>query len=248
MKKDQTHIDQKLLVLYLLDEISQHGRRKVESWLEYSEANRIYFESLRKTWEETGKIEPETVAFDTNRAWERMNGRIVKDVTGVKGVTDMMANRTSGTVGATRGRPQTPAFRSGFQTGVMRFVLPIAAIMIFGVMSLVFIRFLQNRQDAPVVTLASYAVPVQDTLTDGSTMVLNADTRLIVPKKFGQTNRTVELQGEAFFQVQHDAGRPFIIHAGPGQVKVLGTSFHVKAYPGSDLEVYVETGRVELSA
>lgn len=239
MKTGQTNIDQKLLVLYLLDEISQPGRARVEAWLSASEENRSEYESLRKTWEETGKIEPASVKFDTGRAWDRMSRRIV---------TDIKAYGRSGTVGATRGRPGQHAMRLRSKRSMMRFIPAAAAVVMLMAVSAVFIRFLQNRQEAGLMTLTSYSVPVQDTLTDGSTVVLNADTRLIVPKKFAKTSRAVKLRGEAFFQVEHDASRPFIIDAGIGQAKVLGTSFHVKAYPESDLEVYVESGMVELSA
>lgn len=228
MNRKRTHIDQKLLVLYLLNEISQQGRVRVEAWLDSSVANRIYFDSLQKTWDETGKIDPSTVAFDTNRAWERMAERIRKD----EGLID-------------GGRS---ARKVRLKVRTIRFFAAAAAVLVLGMVSVVFVRFLQNRYSSGMVTLAGYSVPLQDTLSDGSTVILNSDTRLTVAKKFAKTSRKVELRGEAFFQVEPDAGKPFIIDAGLGQVKVLGTSFQVKAYPGTDLEVYVESGRVELSA
>jgi transmembrane sensor len=234
MKKDQSNIDQKLLVLYLLDEISQQGRHKVEAWLDSSEANRTYFKSLEKTWAETGKIDPASIAFDTNRAWDRMAGRISEGMTGARDVERIKNDRSVRIL--------------KLRQGTTRILMAVAAVLVLGMVSVVAIRFLQNRQNTGLITLASYSLPVEDTLTDGSTVILNTDTKLIVPEKFAQNSRTVELKGEAFFQVEHDATRPFIIDAGPGQVKVLGTSFQVKAYPDSDLEVYVESGRVELIA
>ncbi|MFA6126562.1 MAG: FecR domain-containing protein [Bacteroidales bacterium] len=233
MKNGQTHIDQKLLVFYLLDEISQQGRGKVEAWLEASESNRLYFDGLKKTWEESGKIDPDGIRFDANRAWERMNGRIVKEREDVKSGED--------------GKNVKRVKRVVMNWGVRGALMAVAAVAVFMAVSVIFIKYLQNRQDSGMVTLASLSVPVQDTLTDGSTVVLNKETRLTIPKKFTSGSRKVELEGEAFFQVEHDARRPFIIDAGLGQVKVLGTSFQVKAYPDSDLEVYVESGRVELS-
>lgn len=228
MKRDQSNIDQKLLVLYLVDEISPEDRHKVEAWLKSSEANQTFFESLERTWTATGKIDPASVSFDTGRAWDKMQRRIYEEVQ------------------YTPSRSGDPRFTL-LKRRTVRLFIAAAAVLMLGVVSVVFTRYLQNRSDGGTLTLASSAVPVQDTLSDGSTIVLNTDTRLKVPKKFAQNNRTVELSGEAFFQVQHDAGKPFIIHAGLGQIKVLGTSFQVKAYPGSDLEVYVESGRVELS-
>jgi ferric-dicitrate binding protein FerR (iron transport regulator) len=66
------------------------------------------------------------------------------------------------------------------------------------------------------------------------------------PKKFGRSTREVTIEGEAFFEVKPNKDKPFIIHAGNAQIKVLGTSFNVNAYPESKLvEVTVETGRVQ---
>ncbi|MFH0761638.1 MAG: FecR domain-containing protein [Bacteroidota bacterium] len=225
MKKDQVHIDQKLLVLYLLGEISQEGRQKVESWLNSSEKNRTFFEGLEKTWAATGTIDPASVHFDAGKAWTRMVQRIEQDESRVV--------KSHGKEISLRARTN-------------RFVMLAAAILVLGIISVVFTRILQNRPDS--ITLASFAEVVQDTLPDGSSVVLNSDTKLVIPKKFAKTSRTVELTGEAFFEVKPDIERAFIVRVASGQIKVLGTSFHVKAYPGSDLDVYVETGHVELSA
>ncbi|MDD4645630.1 MAG: FecR domain-containing protein [Bacteroidales bacterium] len=221
MKKEPNDIDQRLLVLYLLDEISQPGRREVEAWMASSEENRVLFEDLRKVWEETGKIDPAAVEFDAHLAWERMADRI----------------KTDDNHG-----------RYNLQTGRIRVFMLIAAVLVLGAVSVVFTRYLKNRQEPGSVVFESYVEVMQDTLSDGSAVVLNTETRLTVPESFAQTDRKVKLRGEAFFEVTHDAARPFIIDAGAGRIKVLGTSFQVKAYPGSDLEVYVESGRVELSA
>lgn len=225
MKIDPEHIDQKLLVLYLLDEISQEGRQKVESWLNASEGNRARFANFEKIWKAAGGIDPASVQFDADKAWARMAERIRQDDTGER-------------------KPQGRSISLRSRTS--RFVMLAAAILVVGIVSTVFTLLLRNRPDS--VILASTAEVVQDTLSDGSSVVLNADTRLVVPKKFARENRTVELTGEAFFEVKPDIEKPFIVKTGPGQIRVLGTSFHARAYPGSDLDVYVETGRVELSA
>lgn len=61
-------------------------------------------------------------------------------------------------------------------------------------------------------------------------------------------NRHVTFSGEGFFDVKPDASRPFVIHAGDLETKVLGTSFNVRAIPGEGtFKVSVATGRVEVS-
>lgn len=85
-------------------------------------------------------------------------------------------------------------------------------------------------------------------LPDGSAVTLNRDTKINYPDKFGSGTREVHIEGEAFFEVQADAARPFIIYAGKATIKVLGTSFNVNAYPGNEeVEVVVETGKVQVS-
>jgi len=85
------------------------------------------------------------------------------------------------------------------------------------------------------------------TLPDGTLVSLNTDTKLQFPKKFGRKTREVTIVGEAFFEVKPNKNKPFIIHAGKAQIKVLGTSFNVSAYPETKLvEVIVETGKVQV--
>jgi len=68
-------------------------------------------------------------------------------------------------------------------------------------------------------------------LPDGSTVWLNAGSRLVYQKDFGQKLREVELRGEGFFDVAKNKEKPFIIHTKTIDIKVLGTAFNVKAYP-----------------
>jgi transmembrane sensor len=61
-------------------------------------------------------------------------------------------------------------------------------------------------------------------------------------------NRHVTFSGEGFFDVKPDPSRPFVIHTGDLETKVLGTSFNVRAIPGEGtFKVSVATGRVEVS-
>ena len=73
------------------------------------------------------------------------------------------------------------------------------------------------------------------TLGDGTRVWLNAETSLRFPASFAAENRTVELQGEAYFEVAKDAGRPFRVavrtrFGTPETVEVLGTHFNINGY------------------
>lgn len=82
-------------------------------------------------------------------------------------------------------------------------------------------------------------------LSDGSKIWLNADSKLRYPEVFKGDTREVYLNGEAFFDVARSPERPFIIHLANGMVRVLGTSFNVRAYDNEQVvETSVATGKI----
>lgn len=84
-------------------------------------------------------------------------------------------------------------------------------------------------------------------LPDGSTVWLNAGSKIDYSKINEAGNREVYLTGEAFFDVVKNPARPFIIHTSTIDVKVLGTKFNVKAYPeDKTVETSLVQGSVEV--
>lgn len=84
-------------------------------------------------------------------------------------------------------------------------------------------------------------------LPDGSQVWLNAGSKLNYNKDFGQELREVQLIGEGFFDVKKNAQKPFIIHTKAVDIKVLGTQFNVKSYPGDKTtETSLVHGSVEI--
>lgn len=84
-------------------------------------------------------------------------------------------------------------------------------------------------------------------LPDRSSVMLNEQSTLSYPETFQGNARHVKLQGEAFFEVEHNPDLPFIIEAGTTRIQVLGTSFNVKMDNG-EVVVVVETGKVLFSS
>lgn len=84
-------------------------------------------------------------------------------------------------------------------------------------------------------------------LPDSSRVVLRAGSKLTYPNNFGRQTREVSLEGEAYFDIKHKHGQPFIIHTGEIKTTVLGTAFTIK-YPGGNkqVEVLVERGKVRV--
>lgn len=96
------------------------------------------------------------------------------------------------------------------------------------------------QKKTPAVYVASQPSSIE--LQDGTKVWLNRGSTLRCSNGFDLKNREVFLNGEAFFDVAKDARKPFIVHAGNWMdVKVLGTRFNVKAYPG---DPYIETALI----
>ncbi len=85
-------------------------------------------------------------------------------------------------------------------------------------------------------------------LTDGTSVWLNAGSRLSYSKNFGENDRLVHLEGEAYFDVTSNPSNPFIVRTMHLDVKAFGTVFNVKAYSDEDVtETLLVSGRVEVS-
>lgn len=86
------------------------------------------------------------------------------------------------------------------------------------------------------------------TLSDGTKIWLNSNSKLRYPSKFGSGERKVQLEGEAFFEVTKDPKHPFVVDVTDAEVKVLGTSFNVNAYNDQDeIHTTLVEGKVEVS-
>ena len=115
------------------------------------------------------------------------------------------------------------------------------------VVSAYFVAHKSNIGDSFVEVKATDKVVNMIGLPDGTFVSLNTNTRITYPKKFVGNLREVSIEGEAFFEVKPDKNKPFVIHAGKAQIKVLGTSFCVNAYPeAKQVEVIVQTGKVQV--
>lgn len=85
-------------------------------------------------------------------------------------------------------------------------------------------------------------------LPEGTSIILNRNSSLSYPKEFKGKTRTVKLEGEAFFDVTHQADQPFEVNYGEVTIKVLGTAFNVRDHKTSAiLETQVIRGKVMMS-
>ncbi len=110
---------------------------------------------------------------------------------------------------------------------------------------------LENRPTHVPVIAARTTPQVQHPATvlpDGTKVFVNKNSKLDFPASFNGNTRDVYLSGEAYFEVAHNAAKPFRVHTGKYVTEVLGTKFNIKAYPGfNEIKVTVSQGKVRVS-
>lgn len=129
-----------------------------------------------------------------------------------------------------------------------------AALIIASITALIYQRDERVSGSNPQVAVKVPAVREVTTpgiirLPDNSTVVLKKGSKIRYASRFSKSAREVYLEGEAFFEVTKDAGRPFIVRTNELITKVLGTSFSVRAYKeDKEFNVTVNTGKVSVFA
>jgi ferric-dicitrate binding protein FerR (iron transport regulator) len=130
--------------------------------------------------------------------------------------------------------------------GMSRWHIPqVAAAMILFMLGVFAYRY-YNQSQLPEIAYYETIVPLgaksQIVLTDGTQVWLNAGSKLRYSTAFASKNRDVFLEGEGYFEVAHNKDLPFEVKTSLLNVKAIGTSFNVKAYPSDSI---VETTLVE---
>jgi len=97
------------------------------------------------------------------------------------------------------------------------------------------------------VVIQEEAQPELHLLPDGTQVWLNNRSSLSYRNPFAEDQRTVQLEGEAYFNVAHDTEKPFTVRTGSVETRVLGTSFNLKAVPGdTTISLALVEGSVEM--
>lgn len=126
--------------------------------------------------------------------------------------------------------------------------IAVAAMISLGLVLGFFVYKNLNGQKKQVALIEKYnmnGTRSMITLSDGTRVWLNSDSKINYPEVFDDKSREVYLTGEAFFNVAHNSKKPFLIYLNNAKIKVIGTSFNVKAYTNEeDIETSVVTGKV----
>lgn len=217
MKKQSDHINDDLLVKYLLDITTPMEKAAVAEWLTEKEEHQRYFEHFRLIWTESKKLAAVSTVNE-NDAWSRFQQRV--------------------------GTNENTARIVQLDTSVnWKPLLRIAAVLIV-LLGAAGFWYLSKTNGQPMIVSSGQQIK-SETLPDGSQVTLNKQSTIEYAASF-KKERSVKLEGEAFFNVAQDPGKPFILKVNDVTVRVLGTSFNVKSVNGKT-EVIVETGAVEVS-
>jgi transmembrane sensor len=202
---------------YLAGAAAPDERRQVEAWVAADPARSALLQSL-------GAAPVAEPVFNVDRAWQRFD-----------------AGRRAEPVGA-RVRPMK---RRAFPA-VWR--MAAAAALVIGAAA----TWEVTRQSSPAAAPAHELIALNGqrssvTLSDGTRVTLNGGSRLRYGASYADGARDVYLDGAAYFDVAHDAARPFRVHAHGAVIQDIGTKFSVRAYADqANLEVAVAEGIVAL--
>lgn len=124
------------------------------------------------------------------------------------------------------------------------------ALMIVVATSIILIA--TSTREAPVSYSVIEAVRGQKTniiLPDGTKVMLNSESTLTYSTGFNNENRTVEIAGEAYFNVEKNKNLPFVVKAGKIEIEAVGTAFNVRAYSNeSKVITTLVEGKVNVTA
>lgn len=233
-------MDSKLIARYLAGNCSQKEREEVKQLAEASPANRKLMKEYRHIWEASeSEAEAYELMFNVEQDWKKLQQRIIPDTVGVTDTHKSKNNLISKQLHSRMAQ-------------IMRVAVVVIIAALIGIITY------QNFYSPSVVETVEPTLREIVTqkgqlanlkLSDGTTVRLNADSKLMLPNVFESDKREVFLEGEAFFDVAENPEKPFLIHSGDALVKILGTSLGVRSYPeDTRVSVVVKEGRVSLSS
>ncbi|MCU0636980.1 MAG: FecR domain-containing protein [Gemmatimonadaceae bacterium] len=214
-------------------DVTPSEREVLTTWLAAHEPDAAVVGALDETLDRFARAEREARPIDVEQALRAVQARQAKE-----GVAPPPLRVVHGTA--------TPRRTRWIGVGAGLAAAAALAVMV-------------SRQNGPSDERTGYiAAPTRHTtgvgqrdsirLVDGTRVVLAPGTTLSVSARYGETERAVSVEGEAWFDVVHDDARPFSVRARHAVVRDIGTQFTVLALPESPVRVVVTQGAVAVRA
>jgi transmembrane sensor len=209
-----------LIVRYLSGEASPEEISELKKWLSASGDNLLYFRQVKNIWDNSKQYSFKEL-LNADKAFVKVKQRVTL---------------------------RSPAFN------IWSAWKKIAAVLLIPLILGNLMYFLFRESNTPVSQepiynelFAAFGTRSALKLSDGSSVWLNSGSSIKYPDKFIGKNRVVYLNGEAYFEVESNPEKPFIVETSSIKVKATGTKFNVLGYSSIDEnEVTLVSGKVEV--
>ncbi len=204
-------MSENLIIKYLTGELSEKESEKLLDWVSKDDHNKKYFSEIKNTWASAG-VDDLPSNESINKEAELFNyRRVLQNV------------------------PKKQTYRiktiSLEKKSIWNLALKIAAVIVLiyslGITSYIFLIPKQSQYNEVITRNGEKS---QLTLSDGSKIWVNSNTKVRYPVDLNQKQVDIYLEGEAFFDVYKIPGRNLSVHTSDLMINVLGTAFNVKSY------------------
>ena len=219
-----------LIYKKLSGELTPPEKEQLNAWLGQSADNRLTAASVEKAWQVSDALQPE-VSVDLDKEFAALEQKMDKGSSAPQKETIIKPIKEKG---------NTRRNWLSIAAGIL--LLASAAFLLrnyFG-------NIAEPNQPLEWVRISTGEEGQTVTLPDNSKVYLNKKSKMDYPNKFTEDNRMIKLMGEAFFEVEHNPQKPFVVQTNYEEITVLGTSFNVNTSRSELTTVYVATGKVEL--
>lgn len=209
----------------LSGEASAEEQRELARLLEEDATSKYQFDILEKTWAKNEGAENEAIEV----RWKKFEQKLLsaENVSSIK-------------------PPEKPSILKKYRHFV--FGSLCTALLLIAATAYVYLSGVNEDDNRTNVIAAPMGAMSKIQLSDGTRVFLNSGSKITYKKSFGANQREVFLTGEAFFEVTKDARHPFLVTTPFVRIKVLGTTFNVRAYPNDKItETTLITGRIDLT-
>ena len=205
------------IVAFLDGRASREEVSSLQAWMAQSEQRRTFFDQIRNLYEMSGRQLDPSV-IRTDRAMQKVLRRIA---------------------------PERKTFRIG------QWLQRAAAILLIPVLAASLYFYIQSIKTEPMVSYCEMqAAPgsrTSITLSDSTRIWLNSGSKIRYPDRFSGKERTIYMEGEAYFEVTSSMEHPFVVNTPTIQVRVTGTMFHVADFANNPIkEVSLLSGKVDV--
>lgn len=224
---DVTDKIKEAIINYYSGNLTCDEAEELLEWVDKDRGNLVLFRQLWDTWRVSGRLDPEE--YSTPGCYEELLKRIEQ-----------------------RKERKVPGKVLTFRVSLLRNVAAIALLLVSaGIAGLLLRKTEAPATDAPryIENISPKGSRSSVLLPDGTTIWLNADTRIKYAVDYAKTDRNVFLEGEAYFKVAGNESLPFVVITSDLSITALGTAFNVKAYSNErTIETTLEEGQVVIEA